>query len=72
MNKEQGVLFPVPLEFTLDDTSESTVEIHASGNSVLYPTVYTVASMIYLAWNSVILLIIHLLKEFVDRSCRLN
>lgn len=45
MNKEQWVLFPVPLELTLDDTSESTVEIHASGNSVLYSTVYTIASM---------------------------
>lgn len=45
MNKEQGVLSPVPLEFTLDDTSESTVGIYTSGNSALYSTVYTIASM---------------------------
>lgn len=45
MNKEKGVLSPVPLEFTLDDTSESTVGIHTSGNSVVYSTGYTIASM---------------------------
>ncbi len=45
MNKEQGVLSPVPLEFILDNTSESTLVIHTSGNSVLYSTVYTIASM---------------------------
>ena len=45
MIKEQGVLSPVPLEFMLNDTSESTVGIHTSGNSVLYSTVYTIASM---------------------------
>lgn len=45
MNKEQGVLSPVPLEFMLDDTSESTVGVHTSGNSVLYSTVYTIASI---------------------------
>ena len=45
MNKEQGVLSPVLLEFILDNTSESTLVIHTSGNSVLYSTVYTIASM---------------------------
>ena len=46
MNKEQGVLFPVPLEFKLDNTHESIVDIHATGSSVLYSAVYTIAPMI--------------------------
>lgn len=45
-NKQRGVLFPVPLEFKLDDTYESTVEIHASCNSVLYSAAYTLAPIV--------------------------